>query len=297
MTETNADRRSANGRVKPGFNLGDPEKPSPKVTLYNSNDEPIDLTDTGSGNENPFEHSFFDIVGDWLGKHGPAISHLFLIIGSAAGTLTNAIHFATGPEGQLVHTLFATLIFCGLIVEASFAYAWMKQGSTDLAGAQIKSVRDLYNRSSFVMIGDLSLSVASVAIGIGDVAQYWVGIVQPLFAVHLVRLFFVIKGSHPMTIAKQKVATLKAYMEAGAVENEAEHMRLQLDEERHERFMRRAALEQRIAAGEALVSGGWFKRQVKKAVRQSVDKKLLPDVRSRLGKLPELLRLPGSRKN
>ncbi len=147
------------------------------------------------------------------------------------------------------------------------------------------------------MIGDLSLSVAAVAIGIGDVAQYWVGIVQPLFAVHLVRIFFAIKGEHPMTIAKQKVATLKAYMAAGAVENEAAEMRLQLDEERHERFMKRAALNQRIAAGEVLVSGGWFKRQVKRAVRDSVNKKLLPGIRGKLGKLPQLLRLPRSREN
>lgn len=272
------------------------ELPRRRVRLYSASDEPLDLSASGSGHENPFEESYFDRVGDWLGKHGPAISHLFLIIGSAAGTLTNAFHFAE-VDGQVIYTLLVTLIFCGLIVEASFAYAWMKRGSTDLAGAQIASVNKLYNRSSIVMIGDLSLSVAAVAIGIGDIAEYWVGIVQPLFAVHLVRIFFALKGEHPMTIAKQRVATLKAYMDAGAVENEAENMRLQLDEERHERFMKRAALEQRIAAGEALVAGGWFRRQVKKAVHESVNKKLLPEVRARLGKLPELLRLGQGRSN
>lgn len=280
-----------NGVLDP-FKLGEPEAPSRTVKLFDANEEELDLSDIGSGRQKAFEHSYFDTVSDWLGQHGPALAHLLLILGSAAGTVTNSRHFAT-IEGQLVFSMFATLLLCGLIIEAAFAYAWMKKGSTDLAGTQLHEARKLYNLSSVIMIGDLSLSVAAVAIGAGQIAEYWVGIIQPIGAVFLIRFFYNLKGAHPMTIARQRVVSLKAYQEAALVEDEAEALQLVLDEKRHERFMKRAALEQRIGAGEALVNSGWFRRQIKRATKEAVGQKLLPEVVGKLQKLPELLRLKG----
>ena len=288
---------TSNGTLDP-FSIGTPDRPSRKIKLFGADDKEIDLTEVGSsGEESPFEDSYFDAVGDWLGKHGPAISHLFLIIGSAFGTVSNAWHLSHMDSVSIWQLVFGVLLFCGLIVECAFAVSWLKRGSTDLAGNQLVTVKKLYDRSSIVMIGDLSLSLAEVALGIGGIAAFWVGCVQPIFSVHLVRLFFQLKGEHPMTIARQRVGTLKARMAAGEVENEAQALQLILDEERHNRFMQRASLEQRIAAGEALVSSRWFRSQIKRAVKDSVGKSLLPNVRAKLANLPNLLRLNRSQKN
>lgn len=287
---------TSNGVITDPFDLGTPEKPRQKVKLFDASDNVLDLTEIDSGKTDPFEQSWFEGLSNWLGKHGPALAHTFLIVGSAAGTVTNALHFAETGQG-LVHTLLVTLLFCGLVIEFGFAYAWKKAGSTDLAGNQVKTVNDLYNLSSIIMIGDLSLSVAEIAFGIGEIAAYWVGIVQPIGAVFIIRLFYRLKQEHPMTKAMQKVATLKARAQAGAVENEAQNMQLLLDEEKHERFMRRAALNERMIAGQKIVSGRWFRGQIKRATKDAVGKTLLPNIRAKVKNLPNLLRLPRSRKN
>lgn len=272
------------------------KKATPSAKLFGPNNQPLNLQNVGSGKEQPFEDSYFDAVGNWLGRHGPAIAHLLLIVGSAASTVTNAWHWSH-IDDELVISILITLLFCGLIVEAAFGYSWKMRGTTNLTGMQVHTALFMYNLASIIMIGDLGFSVIESALDIDDVAGYWVGIVQPLGSVWLVRKFYEIKGQHPMTIAKQKVATLKARAAASRVEHHAAEFRLELDEAKHERFMKRAALEQRIGAGEALVGSGWFRRQVNKAVKQSVNATLLPSIKEKVGKLPQLLGLKKSQKN
>jgi len=278
------------------YGLDKPEKPSTRVKLFDANENEIDFSEVGEAEAKPFEESYFDKVGDWLGKHGPAISHLFLIIGSGAGTVRNAWHLSQLDSVDVWQLIFAVLLFCGLIVECAFAYAWMKRGSFTLAGPQLATAKKLYDRSSIVMIGDLSLSLAEIAFGVGKIAQFWVGIVQPIMAVHLVRLFYQLKGEHPEAVARQNVVTLKALMRAEWVEEEAANQRLALDESRHERFMQRAALNKRHEHGRKLVAGRWFNGQMKRAVKDAVNQKLLPDALGKLKRLPKLLKLNG-RKN
>lgn len=275
-----------------------PVKP-PSVELFGPNDQPINLAslEGGEGKKNPFDESYFDIVSAWLAQHGPALAKLLLIIGSGAGTIYNAIkagHIDGVEIGWLV-TLILTA--AGLIVEMGFAFGWSRRGSYDLAGQQRATVDKIFNRSSYVMIGDLSLSVAEIAFGVGGIATYWIGLVQPIMAVHVVKLFYALKGQHPAYVAEMEIVDLRADMKASAVRDVAQAQRLELAEKEHERGMEWAALRKRHEHGTKLVSSRWYDRQVKQAVKEAVNRENLPAVRKALGKLPKLLRIGQGRSN
>ena len=256
-----------------------------------------DLGDLGAGHKEPFDSSFLDAVSRTLATHGPAFAKLSLIVGSATATIYNAIKAGNHPavlSGGLVTTI---LIAAGLIVECGFAYAWSRKGSYDLAGAQRRTVDAIFNRSSLVMIGDLSLSVAEVAFGVGQIAIFWIGIVQPIVAVHIVRLFYRLKGEHPEYIAEMEVVDLRADMRASRIREKADVLRLSQAERKHERHLQWAALEERHRSGVRLVSSGWFRRRINQSVKDAVGKNLLGDVRKRLGKLPALLGIGRARES
>lgn len=270
------------------------------VELYGPDDQKLNLsalTDRGAGAKNPFDSSFLDGASRMLATHGPAFAKLSLIVGSATATVYNAIKAGASPRvlnGDLITTV---LIAAGLIVECGFAYAWSRKGSYDLAGAQRITADAIFNRASLIMIGDLSLSVAEIAFGVGMIAIYWVGIVQPIFAVHIVRLFYRLKGEHPEYIAEMEIVDLRADLRAADIRDKADALRLSLAERKHERHMQWAALDARHYSGSKLVTSRWFKRQVNNAVKEAVGKSLLGDIRARVGKLPKLLRIGGAQKS
>lgn len=245
--------------------------------------------DHGAGHKDPFEASFLDAASRTLATHGPAFAKLSLIVGSATATIYNAIKAGNHPAVLSSGLVTTILIAAGLIVECGFAYAWSRKGSYDLAGAQRLTADAIFNRSSLVMIGDLSLSVAEVAFGVGQIAVFWIGIVQPIVAVHIVRLFYRLKGEHPEYIAELEVVDLRADMRASRIRDKADVLRLSQAERKHERHLQWAALEERHRSGVRLVSSGWFRRRVNQSVKDAVGKNILGDVRKRLGKLPALL--------
>lgn len=269
-----------------------------KVHLYSANDEPIDLDklELGEGKKQPFDESYFDKVSSWLAQHGPALAKLLLIIGSGAGTVYNAIKAGHMDGVEIGWLVTLILMAAGLIVEMGFAYGWSRRGSYDLAGEQHATVDKIFNRSSYVMIGDLSLSVAEIAFGVGGIATYWIGIVQPIMAVHVVRLFYKLKGEHPEYIAEMEIVDMKARMKASAVRDAAKAQQLALAEKEHERSLEWAALRKRHEHGQKLVTSRWYDRQIKVATREAVGQKLL-GVRDRLGKLPKLLGIGKERSN
>lgn len=257
----------------------------------------LEALKVGEGKKKPFDESFFDVVSNWLATHGPALAKLLLIIGSAAGTIYNAIragHIDGVEIGWLVTMILSA---AGLIVECGFAYGWSRQGSYDLAGRQRVTVDKLFNRSSYVMIGDLSLSVAEIAFGVGGIATYWIGLVQPIMAVHVVKLFYRLKGEHPEYIAEMEIVDMQANMKASLIRDAAQVQRLELAEKGHERSLEWAALRKRHEHGTKLVASRWYDRQVKQAVKEAVNQTYLPGLRKALGKLPKLLRLGQGRSN
>ena len=64
-----------------------------KVHLFGPNSEPLELEslEVGEGRKQPFDNSVLDHISSLLATHGPALAKLLLIIGSAAGTIYNAI--------------------------------------------------------------------------------------------------------------------------------------------------------------------------------------------------------------
>lgn len=275
----------------------DSASPSSHHGTNANSDDLLTGSDHDAGRTDPFDRSALDTVSTLLAQHGPALAKLLLIAGSATGTIYNAIKAGSHPQVLNGGLLIAILISAGLIVECGFAYAWSRKGSHDLAGLQRKTVDAIFHRSSYVMIGDLSLSVAEVAFGIGNVAIYWIGLVQPFCAVHIVKLFYELKGQHPEYIAEMEIVDMRADMKAAELRDEAETQRLNLAERNHERQLQWASLRERHQAGSKLVSSRWFRRQTSKAVKDAVGKKLLQDIRKRVGKLPSLLRLPYARRN
>lgn len=279
---------------------GQPTEPKERrVHLYSAKDQLLDLDSlaAGAGSKSPFDPSFFDVVSNWLAKHGPSLAKLLLIVGSAAGTVYNAIK-ASHMEGVEIGWLIMLILSAaGLIVECGFAYGWSRRGSYDLAGKQRETVDKIFNRSSYVMIGDLSLSVAEVAFGIGGIATYWIGIIQPVMAVYIVKLFYTLKGQHPEYIAEMEIVDLKANAKASQIRDAANDQKLELAEKNHERTLQWAALRKRHEHGLKLAGSRWYNRQVKQATREAVNREYLPAVRKKLGKLPKLLRLEGSSKN
>ncbi len=274
------------------------ETRSRKINLFGADNQPLDLEsiDVGEGRKEPFDSSYFDAVSSYLSTHGPALAKLLLIVGSGAGTVYNAIkagHMEGVEIGWLV-TLILTA--AGLIVEMGFAYGWSRRGSYDLAGEQRATVDKIFNRSSYVMIGDLSLSVAEIAFGVGGIATYWIGIVQPVMAVHVVRLFYKLKGEHPEYLAEMELVDMKARMKAAAIRDAAKDQRLALAERDHERAMEWASLDKRHEHALKLVTGRWYDRQVKREVRDAVGQGI-GRMRTQLGKLPRLLRLGNPQKN
>jgi len=274
------------------------EPTSRRVHLFGANDKLLDLDsiNVGEGRKEPFDQSYFDKVSKYLSTHGPALAKLLLIIGSGAGTIYNAIkagHMDGVEIGWLV-TLILTA--AGLIVEMGFAYGWSRRGSYDLAGEQRATVDKIFNRSSYVMIGDLSLSVAEIAFGVGGIATYWIGIIQPVMAVHVVRLFYKLKGEHPEYLAEMELVDMKARMKAAAIRDAAKDQRLALAERDHERSMEWASLKKRHEHALKLVTGRWYNRQVKQEVRKAVGQSV-GAMRTQLGKLPKLLRIGQGRSN
>lgn len=274
------------------------QAPAKPIELLGPNEQPINLAsfNLGTGKKKPFDDSLFDGISSWLAKHGPALAKLLLIIGSGAGTIYNGIK-AGNMEGVEIGWLVTLILsVAGLIVECGFAYGWSRRGSYDLAGRQRSTVDLIFNRSSYVMVGDLSLSVAEIAFGVGGIATYWIGIVQPIMAVHVVRLFYRLKGEHPEYIAEMEIVDLKANMKASLVRDAIQSQKLELAEKAHERNLEWAALRKRHEHGVKLVNGRWYDRQIKQATKDAVGQKL-SGVRLKLGKLPKLLKIGKSRKN
>ncbi len=257
----------------------------------------LDSFKIGEGRKKPFDESFFDVVSNWLATHGPALAKLLLIVGSATGTIYNAIKAGHIDGVEIGWLITLILTAAGLIVECGFAYGWSRRGSYDLAGQQRITVDKIFNRSSYVMIGDLSLSVAEIAFGIGGIATYWIGLVQPIMAVHVVKLFYQLKGEHPEYIAEMEIVDMQANMKASLIRDAAQDQQLQLAEKNHERALEWAALLKRHQHGTKLVASRWYDRQVKQAVKEAVNQTYLPEVRKALGKLPKLLRLGRGRRN
>ena len=257
----------------------------------------IDLTEIGQGNKQAFDFSFLDFIGDWLAKHGPALAKLLLIVGSGAGTVYNAIKAGDMDGVHIGWLVTLILTAAGLIVEIGFAYAWKKRGSYDLAGAQRKTADAIFKRSSSVMIGDLSLSVAEIAFGVGGIATYWIGLVQPAMAVHVVMLFYRLKGEHPVYLAEIEIVEMKASVKAAEIRDAVQDRKLELAERNHNRVLQWASLQKRHQHGLKLVMGRWFDRQIKRSVREAVGQKFLSDSVGKLKRLPKLLKLPKSREN
>ena len=225
---------------------------------------------------NPFDSSFFDGISNWLATHGPALAKLLLIIGSTAGTIYNAIKAGKSDGVEIGWLITLILAAAGLIVECGFAYGWSRKGSGSLAGKQVRTVEKIFNRSSYVMIGDLSLSVAEIALGVGGIAMYWIGIVQPIMAVHIVKLFYRLKGEHPEYIAELEIVNMQADMRASQIRDRVQNQKLQLAERNYERSMEWASLRKRHEHGYKLVNSRWYNRKVKRAVKEAVDQKYLP---------------------
>lgn len=266
------------------------------VTLYGADDRPLSLadlgvTDRGAGRKEPFDKSFLDGVKNWFAKHGPALANLLLMGGSATGTVATAIRTShtSGLDSPVM--VAAVMIFAGLVIECGYAWAWSRQGTHDLAGRQRVLADRLFKMASVVMVGDLSLSLAEVAFGVGGMAPYWIGGVQPAAAVWIVYTFYAIKGAHPEHLAEMEIVDLRADAKAADARDKADAFRLQLAERNHERAMRWAALDTRQDYAERLVRSGWFRRRVKGAVKEAVGQNLLGNVRAQLGKLPRLLGL------
>ena len=268
--------------------------------LYGPNNQKLDLDnlmDKGSGLKKPFDPSPLDTISDLLATHGPALAKLLLIFGSGTATVYNAFKAGNHPgvlNGEMLTTI---LIAAGLIVECGFAYGWSRRGSYDLAGRQRQRVDLIFNRSSYMMIGDLSLSVAEIAFGIGNIALYWVGIVQPFMAVHVVKLFYKLKGEHPEYIAEMEIVDMRADIKAAQIRDMAEGARLDLAENKHERHLQWASLNERHSSSTKLVGSRWFRRKVSREVKEAVGKNLLDDVRERVGKLPRLLKIRNTKRN
>ena len=74
------------------------------------------------------------------------------------------------------------------------------------------------------MIGGLSLSVAEI--GVDGIATYWFGIVQPVMAVHIVKLSTRSKAS----IRIMEIVELRANMKAAQIRDTANDQRLELAE-------------------------------------------------------------------
>lgn len=264
----------------------------PRVNFAASSDLDLaGITNRGSGTKSPFDKSFLDSLSRTLAKHGPAFAKLSLIAGSMTATVYNALRAGARPEVLNGDLVFFILTAAGLIVECGFAYAWSKRGSYDLAGEQRNVAKQIFNRSSFIMIGDLSLSVAEIAFGVGNIAVIWIGIIQPVFAVHIVRLFYRLKGLHPEYLAEMRVVDLRAQMTAAQTLDLVEETALELEERRHMRELQWASLEERTHHGWKLVSSRWFKRQVKRAVKASVGYSLLEEARQRSAQLKNVLRI------
>ena len=172
-------------------------------------------------------------------------------------------------ESKLVWLITLILAAAGLIVECGFAYGWSRKGSGSLAGKQVRTVENIFNRSSYVMIGDLSLSVAEIAFGVGGIATYWIGIVQPIMAVHIVKLFYRLKGEHPEYIAELEIVNMQADMRASQIRERVQNQKLQLAERNYERSMEWASLRKRHEHGYKLVNSRWYDRKSKEGCQGS----------------------------
>lgn len=267
--------------------------------MHRANDQLLYLDNRAvkASRKSPVDSSFFDVVSNWLATHGPSLAKLLLIVGIAAGTVYNAIKAGHMEGVEIGWLIILILSAASLIVECGFAYGWSRRGSHDLAGNQRETIDKIFNRSSYVMIGDLSLSVAEVAFGIGGIATYWIGIIQPVMVVHIVKLFYTLKGQHPEYIAEMEVVDLKANAKASQIRDAANDQKLELAERDHERALQWAALRKRHEHGLKLAGSRWYNRQIKQATREAVNREYLPAVRKKQGKLPKLLRLEGSNKN
>lgn len=274
----------------------------PPVTLYGADEKPLRLEDLGvtnhgAGSKSPFDRSFLDGPKNWFAKHGPALANLLLMAGSAAGTIYTAIRTSHGSGIDTPFLVAAVMILAGLVIECGYGWAWSRQGTHHLAGRQRVLADRIFKGASVVMVGDLSLSLAEVAFGIGHYSAYWIGGIQPMAAVAIVYTFYLIKGAHPEHLAELEIVDMRAAARAADARDKVEAFRLQLAERQHERAMRTAALETRQAYGERLVTSGWFRRRVKREVKGAVGHSLLGDVRQAVGKLPRLLGIGKAQRN
>ncbi|MDZ4698565.1 MAG: hypothetical protein SH809_02560 [Rhodothermales bacterium] len=297
-THNKSDQPPADGAATDGRSTSS----RPPVTLYGANDRPLELPNIegasrGAGRREPFDKSFLDGPKNWFSKHGPALANLLLMGGSATGTVATALRssHAAGLDSPLL--VASVMILAGLVIECGFAWAWSRQGTHDLAGRQRVLADRMFKMAAAVMVGDLSLSLAEVAFGVGGIAPYWIGGIQPAAAVWIVYTFYAIKGAHPEHLADLEIVDLRADAKAAAMRDRADAFRLALAERKHERALKWAALDTRQEYAEKLVTGRWFRRRVKGEVKKAVGQNLLGDVRRKLGELPRLLGIGKARQN
>lgn len=242
--------------------------------------------------DDPFEESALDAIPEFLHKHGPVIGKLFLILGSASATAYNSWK-ASHMEGVAVWWLvFSILGFCGLIVEGGFAYGWGVRGKQRLAGEQVKTADKIFKRSAYTMMGDLSLSVGEIAFGIHGIAQFWIGILQPFVAVHIIMLYYKLKGEDPEAMAKQEIVTLRAQAKADEVSDKAQAWKHELADRKNHRQIEAREMQRRHAYLLKVVNSWWYGRRMRREVNQYVGKYLLgTGLKDKLKELPQSLNL------
>ena len=246
---------------------------------------------------NPFESTKLDWITDGLAKYGPIVGKVFLIVGSASGTAYNAWKASQMDAVAVWWLVLSILGFCGLIVEGGFAYGWGVRGSKKLAGDQVKTADNIFKRSAYTMMGDLSLSVGEIAFGIHGLAQFWIGILQPFVAVHIIMLYYKLKGESPEALAEQEVVTYKAQARADDIRDRAEQWKGELADRKNARQIEAKARKRRHAYLLKVVNGFWYGRKMKKQVDEYVGKSLLGDgLKTKLKALPQSLSLK-NRKN
>lgn len=282
---------------------GDGQPDTVHVPLYGPNGQPVtyetmfDDVETNHVTD-PFEKTNIDTIPEFLAKHGPVLGKLFLIIGSASATGYNAWKASQMEAVAVWWLVLAILGFCGLIVEGGFAYGWSVRGSKKLAGDQVATADKIFKRSAYTMMGDLSLSVGEIAFGIHGIAQFWIGVLQPFVAVHVIMLYYRLKGESPEAQAEQEIVTLKAQARADDIRDRSETWKGHLMDRKNARQIEAKARTRRHSYALKLVSGFWYGRRMRQEVKDYVGKEQLGNgLKQKLKLLPTSLKNLKNRNN
>lgn len=256
------------------LNLGRP-------ILFDSGGSKIDLSKGSSGRKDPFDDNLLAGFKNFLAKYGVDIALIFLMVASGGSTIYNAIGaYYLAPYAGMI--LAAVVIAAGLIVECGFAWSWTRRGSTDLAGAQIKTNNSINWWSIRAMYLDIVLTISTLAFMLADYGVYWMMIGQPLVAARVVHLWFRLKGEHPETIADQAETTMKARARAAVILDAIQELKLNLLERDQRRQISRGKLHVRHEAETKKLWSGWYRRSIKRAVHSEYVKELPAGSESRI---------------